>query len=500
MSTALVPEETAPHLLLSRLRPSWPLLVGLLALAEIVHAGTLVLGDPDTYLHIASGRWMIAHGALPIADPFSHSMPGARWIPHEWLAELVLALVYGAAGWGGLILLTALCFALSLALLTRYLLACGELYSTLIAVILAALMLLPHVLARPHILALPLLVAWCGSLTATRDEGRSPPLGLLPLMTLWANLHGSFMFGLGVAGFLAIDAGFNPAAGESRWSELKRWGGFCALAALAALLTPNGIAGFLLPFRLTHMKALQNSFVEWLSPNFHDFQALEIYLAALLFAGFSLGVKLPLLRLSFLIGLVHLALAHQRHADLLATAGPLLIWSALGRQFAARLGQTGTSRLAALLGELVPPASRGMTALAMMPIVIAGAWMLHRPIDRTDGSATPAAALAAAQRLGLSGPVFNGEGFGGYLLFNGVPTFIDGRIEMYGDAFLARAVAAERGNADALTGILHDYHITWTLLEPKSGAAQLLDHMPGWRRVYADAYAVVHERSDSAVP
>ena len=63
---------------------------------------------------------------------------------------------------------------------------------------------------------------------------------------------------------------------------------------------------------------------------------------------------------------------------------------------------------------------------------------------------TPATALVSAQRLGLSGPVLNSEIFGGYLVFRGVPSFFDGRIEMYGTDFLARAAAAERGDASAL--------------------------------------------------
>ena len=57
-----------------------------------------LLNDPDTYLHIAAGRWMLAHRALPFADPFSHSMPGASWVPHEWLAEFILGAGFEIGG------------------------------------------------------------------------------------------------------------------------------------------------------------------------------------------------------------------------------------------------------------------------------------------------------------------------------------------------------------------------------------------------------------------
>src|SRR5277367_6891903 len=65
-----------------------------------------VLGDGDTWSHVATGEWIIAHGGAPRADPFSHSMPGAPWIAHEWLSEVLLALAFRLGGWGGVVLMT----------------------------------------------------------------------------------------------------------------------------------------------------------------------------------------------------------------------------------------------------------------------------------------------------------------------------------------------------------------------------------------------------------
>ena len=130
-----------------------------------------------------------------------------------------------------------------------------------------------------------------------------------------------------------------------------------------------------------------------------------------------------------------------------------------------------------------------LTAALSLPLLL-------RPIDRAGDAVTPQAALVAAQRLNLTGPVFNSEAFGGYLVFSGVPTFIDGRIEMYGNAFLADYLAAERGNASVLASLLDRYRIAWTLVQTQSPAAAALDRLPGWRRVYADDQAVIHARVD----
>ena len=475
--------------------PSWPLIVGLAALARALAQPMALLNDPDTYLHITAGRWMLTHLALPVQDPFSHSQAGAVWVPHEWLAEIILALVYDAAGWSGLVLLAAVCFATGMALLTRYLLRYFEPFSALIAVTLGAALVLGHLLVRPHLLALPLLVIWSGELFAARDTGSAPPRWLLPLMALWANLHASFMFGLALVLFLGAEAALSSGR---RSPEARRWGLFGLLAVVASLMTPNGVAGFVEPFRLTMMPALQASFNEWMSPNFQTFQPLEIWLLGMIALGFTTGIRLPPLRLLLLLALCHMALAHVRHAELLGLVGPLAVAASLGPQIAARIRSAPLSAVGRAVARLAAPAHLPAVALALVVAVATSLPVLLRPIERRNDPVTPAAALAAAERMGLHGPVFNSEGFGGYLIFSGIPTFIDGRIELYGDAFLAQYLEAEQGNETALAALLDRYGITWTLLVPDEGATRRLDNLQGWRRVYTDGHAVIHQRLDGS--
>jgi len=81
-------------------------------------------------------------------------------------------------------------------------------------------------------------------------------------------------------------------------------------------------------------------------------------------------------------------------------------------------------------------------------------------------------------------------------MFRGIPTFIDGRAELYGNAFLDRYLAAERGGEPALISVLDGYGITWTFMAPQQAATSRLDSLPGWHRVYADAIAVIHARGN----
>ena len=93
--------------------------------------------------------------------------------------------------------------------------------------------------------------------------------------------------------------------------------------------------------------------------------------------------------------------------------------------------------------------------------------------------------------------MFNTHRYGGCLISEGVPVFIDGRLEMYGDAFFSRYLAATGGDEKVLSKLLNHYRIAWTLLLPHDGAVAVLDRLPGWHRAYADAQAVVHIRDNA---
>jgi hypothetical protein len=95
--------------------------------------------------------------------------------------------------------------------------------------------------------------------------------------------------------------------------------------------------------------------------------------------------------------------------------------------------------------------------------------------------------------------IFNAYEFGGYLIARDVPTFIDGRAELYGEKFIMDYYTATGGpSVDGLLPLLDEYRIDATLLTPASPAAKLLDHVRGWQRLYADSTAVIHVRTEGA--
>jgi hypothetical protein len=468
-----------------------PLLVGLGAYAVAAAAAVNLLNDGDTLSHIVIGRWIIEHRALPFHDPFSYTLRDGIWVPHEWLAEIVFAAVYGWLGWGGVVATTGLAIAAAFALLTRALQAVLGPRRGAIGAALAFLLTEAHLLARPHVLALPLLVIWMAGVIRARDEGRAPSPALLPVMTLWCNLHGGFVIGLLFAGLLAAEAVLEaPAA--ARWRAVRGWGVFLALSALATLISPNGIALFTLPLQMLQMGFATSSISEWHSADFAHFDPLLLWIGLAILGGFSLGLRLPWPRTLMVLLLLYLALTHVRNKELLGIIAPLLLAAPLARH----LGPGSPSRARGdRRGGIGPPLAAAAASTAM---IVLGFFATASALDRRGiaprGNVAPVAAVHAARDAGLGGYVFNSVGFGGYLMLTGIPTFVDGRADLFGDAFLQRYVAAWSAVGDALPELLQRYTVAWTLLEPQSPAVTLLDHLPGWERVYADPYAVIHRK------
>lgn len=470
-----------------------PLLLAVAAYGLVLFRGGSLLLDGDTYWHITTGHWILQHIAVPHRDVLSFTAAGTPWVDHEWLGEVALALAYDAAGWSGLVLLSALAAALAFGLLCRALGRWLPPLPSFVLTVLAYLTVLPGLLCRPHVLALPVLVVWTAGLMAARAESRTPRLLLIPLMTLWANLHGSFLFGLVLIVPLAAEAvlgtlsGGETAAtpGERRRTAMG-WGGFLLGSLIAACVTPNFLRGLIHPLHMMRMPVMLRAIAEWRSPDFQQIQPMEIWLVAALYFILTRGVRLSPLRILLLLGLLHAGLQHARNQILLGLVGPLILAEPLAQFLRPRDGVVST-----VVHRFAAPLRTGTGAAAL---VLTGLFVLH-PLTRGDDRATPRTALQHVPPALAAQPVLNAYDFGGYLIFRGLRPYIDGRADMYGETFLSDYLELMHPSKDKLEAALRDRKIAWTLLKPDDGAVAVLDVLPGWRRLYADTVAVVHVRT-----
>jgi hypothetical protein len=464
-----------------------PLWVGAGVYALFLLAGNRLLIDPDTMWQITVGQWIIDHRAVPQTDVYSFTMQGQPWISTQWLAQVLFAKAYSIAGWAGPVVLATAAIAATFALLARFLSQRLPESATMVFVAAALALTAPHLLARPHVLVLPFMLMWAIGLTVAADRRAAPSFWLLPLMTLWANLHGGFVFGLVLIAPVGLDAVLSADA-KARKPLILRWAAFGIAALIASCITPYGWNALLASKKILELGSALQLIMEWRPPDFGHIGALEICLLAGVGLTLLRGVTLPPMRIVLLLGLVHMALAQWRAADFLALIAPLFLATPLARQI-------GGHEAAAPVASPI----RGLLVASVAIFLMAGtvAYAAVHPF-RPHPHGVPAAAVAELKKFNPV-HVFNDYDFGGYLIANGVAPFIDGRTELYGEKFFVNQNAAvSLRKPENLFRLLDEYKIDATLLRTQGPANKLLDHIDGWQKVYSDGIATVFIRKADA--
>ena len=307
-------------------------------------------------------------------------------------------------------------------------------------------------------------------------------------MALWANLHSSFVIGLLIAAALGLEALLDVRAW--RWRTLLGWAAFLALSWLATLATPHGLDGLTFPLKVLDMKTLA-VITEWQGPDFLKWPptSLEIALLAGVLVAFWRGVRLSAVRGAHPAG----PAAHEPAAC--APGG------AARRRRAADPGRAARPRAGPRRARDHGPADAGAAGRARWSLaLLAIAVRLLVPEVRVDGPTAPITALAHVPAALRAQPVLNDYDFGGYLIFEGVRPYIDGRADMYGDAFVADDDQIQRASQSAMDAAIARYHIRWAILSPNRPLTDALARTPGWKRTYADRYAVVLVKAGADPP
>lgn len=459
--------------------PAWfwaAVVVGVL----VVLQGNNLFLDTDTFWQIKVGEAILAQHAVPHVDIYSWTRAGAPWMSSSWLSQVLFAAAYQLAGWSGVVAVCALAVAAAFALMVRLLSSRISIAATGVVAMVAFALAQHHLLARPHVLAMPVMVAWVAGLMAAADRRAAPSPWLLPLLALWANLHGSFLLGLVLVGPIGLDALWNAQAPQRKTLALK-WTLFGIGALIACCATPYGWDTLFAARKILDLGGVLTVISEWAPVSFEHVSAFEICLLLAIAAVLYLGVTLPPTRILLALVLLHMALSHDRHIEVFALLLPLVLLTPLADRFGCPRNAAPASRSAAT-----------MAVVAAMLLIVGGAAL--RPIRlMADERYQPAIAALRAQNVTR---VFNEDTFGGYMIWKGMAPFIDGRSELYGEQFgLDYFNAVSLQDPNVLFRVLDANRIEATIMVPSTAAARLLDHLDGWHRVFANDWAVVHVRT-----
>ncbi len=479
----------------ARFRISFGLIVVLLCASWAVFSRQNLLQDPDTWWHIKTGADILRSRTFPAHDTYSHTFFGHPWIAKEWLSQIILYLSYTAAGWNGVSLITA----------ANVCLVGGSMYFVLaqhLRPIAATTIILPSLLlasitflARPHTLTLALMVMWSYYLFEAARQSRSPNFGLLAILVLWANLHAGFTLGFVIAFFAFLD--FLERTRLDDRPALARWIIFLVLCPLATLVHPYTYQAIFATFTVAGPNEAVALIEEWQPFNARERSLHEGALLAMIFALLVSRARFTFAKSLFLVLILHMFLVHVRFSYVFFLLLPVVIASDVAAQFpklsAAFWRSEDRDPFERALARVFWPLTAVAVGIAAIISVLFLSVLTVKPADDVAARG----AIAHAIKHKLSGNVLNGGLFGGPLIFHGIPTYIDGRMDQLflGGFTVNDDKMRKPGGGKLLLEALRRYDIQWTLLPPDDARILMLDELKDWRRAYADEFAVIHVRA-----
>jgi hypothetical protein len=369
----------------------------ILALAAIAP-----LRNYDLFWHLATGRWIVEHRALPLHDPFALASEHVAWINGEWLFEIAAYALHALVGLAGLSIVRGVLLGGVFALATD-----GTPQSLLLSTI-AFAGAMPLFDFRPASLAMLFVVLAIRART---------PLAHALIALVWINVHPSALLAPLIALLLTRNAKTTLAS------------------AAALFVNPFGYRALLAPLSLASF-ASGGAFVnmEWLPSPPLVFPLLYVCIAIAVIV-FATVEKRDYGQLALLAIFAVLAVRYVRNQPLFFAAFPPLVAPHL-RRIPAKLAYAAAAAIVAMIA-LVTDHERGL--------------MRGR---------FPVQAIARLQATPLRGNFYNADQFGGFLEWSFYPerrALIDGRNELY-RTFIPEYARA-RQDQRAWNALLRRYHI-----------------------------------------
>jgi hypothetical protein len=249
------------------------------------------------------------------------------------------------------------------------------------------------------------------------------------------------------------------------------------------------------PLQTIRSRAMQGYIGEWFSPDFH--QSMYLPTLAMILATVALAALSPrrlrprdILLLSVA---TYAALRSVRHIPIYALiAIPILSTMVLAWLHDSPIAKRIKSKQSSLT-----PAKALLNAVLMVGfLVFLGMrvrYVAHRQAE-SEAKEFPAAALSYIATHRTTAPVLNHYNWGGYFIWKLYPeyrVYIDGRADLYGDAFMDEMATTYYLKGDSWRRPFERWGIRTVLLPPDAPLVIALRALPDWETMYSDHQAVV---------
>jgi hypothetical protein len=462
--------------------------------------GGFLLSDADTGWHIKAGEFMLDTFSVLKHDIFSFTTPPLDWLNHQWLSEVIMALIHQSSGLTGIVIFFALIISFTYTLLFKLIQKDqGNIMIAVFIILLTVASSIFHWLARPHIFSLLFLTISYYLLDLFQYKHVNLLYFFPPMMFLWINMHSGFVSGFFLIFVYLIGNSVKFAVLKDGIQDLyKQKMKILTLTILAcifaSLINPYGLYGLINPFTFVSNQFIMNHMSEFQSPNFHN-PILWPFNFFLLLMIFVIGISkegLNIIEILSLVLFAGMALFSQRFIPLFCiVAAPILVrrvdcivkrmdnkWMGIFRKKSNDICSTDAS-------------ARGYLWLVSGVLMVAIALVTNRIVYQFDENEKPVAAVNFLKKVSLEGNMFNDDEFGDYIIYSAFPqykVFIDSRVDMYGTDRLKdylHVVSFKPG----WENIVEKYGIHWVIFNADSMLSRHLLERNDWKLIYSDKVA-----------
>lgn len=251
--------------------------------------------DPDLGWHLKVGEEIARTGLVPEVNHYNYTFTG-NWVDHEWLSNFIVYELYSHWGYIALSVLFSLLIVGILIILYFWV---RRVYPKASPFLIIILQLFGVVASSPHfgvrvqetgLLFLVLILLILHAYDKRRNW--KTLIWLMPLMYLWACLHGSFLIGyvmmllwIGIRilekmCYKFFKKDWIDFSGILKWREIAIFAGAALTSIIVTFFTPYGMrlysfmSGYKDSFYQTHI-------LEWLPQFFYPFQYKQLFYLAL---------------------------------------------------------------------------------------------------------------------------------------------------------------------------------------------------------------------------
>jgi hypothetical protein len=447
--------------------------------------------DPDLWWHLKMGQVIWTSHTIPTIDLFSYTTAHHSYVPHEWIAQLVIYGSYLLGAYSGMMFL--LCGLASAILIAGYGLCwiySGNAKVALVGAMTIWLFSTVGLAIRPQMMGYLLLMVELLLLHMGRTRDSRFFFCLPPLFAIWVNTHGSFSLGLVIAGVTLFSAYIPFRAGLiecSGWSPGSRrsllWAVVLSVAAL--LLNPVGMKQVLYPINtLLHQPVGLGEVQEWQPLAIDDPRAYALLAVLACIALLIIGRQKKILwqELLMLAAGTWLAVSHRRM---------LFVFGMLAAPVLSRLLADEWDNYHVEQDRRLP----NLVLIAASLFTIFLAFPNSEKLTQQVSDQSPAKAVEFIRANQLSGNMLNEYVFGGYLIWAMPehPVFVDGRADVFEETGVLREFADWTSLRSEPVTLLDKYKIGFCLLAPQSPMTRVLALL-GWTKVYFDSNSAVFIR------